>query len=189
MKTGADSGRARPASQQVSKSRADCTVGEPHFQTPFSALPAEPPPGARWAASWHPWRRRGTSSIRVLAGHPETKMASHFRTRVGGHPASSDSFHRRVGVRVCFRAGFLALGSSLTLSLPMSFARHSGRLGGLGESSSPITVAGPRPICTAFPFVSDPASEPPRKRTFQRTDRGLESTGKCSGGQRGDSSR
>ncbi len=37
---------------------------------------------------------------------------------------------------------------------------------GLG---SPITVAGPRPICTAFPFVPDSSSGSPQEPSFQRT--------------------
>ena len=67
---------------------------------------------------------------------------------------AQDSFRRRVRTMVSSRAGFLALGSSLHPQPSHSAKRNSGHPSsdGLGRCRSPITVAGPRPILTAFPF-------------------------------------
>jgi len=84
---------------------------------------------------------------------------------------SVPSFRRRVRPSYCSWAGFLALGLSPSPPPSLSAARKSGCPSGDGlrGSGSPVTVAGPRPIFTAFPFPPVCAGAP-QEQKFSKND-------------------
>src|SRR5579863_594024 len=105
------------------------------------------------------------------AGGRETRKPSHPSNRM----RKALHFLRTLSVEeldlsVGSWAGFLAFGSSPD-PLPSRPAQRGTVAGFVGQKriGSPITVAGPRPICTAFPFLPELDSGSPQELGFQRT--------------------
>jgi len=108
-------------------------------------------------------KRKGSGSKR----RAKQKASQFARVEIGRPRAFPDSFRRRVGSRQLlgrFPDFRVVAGSS---AFPSRWLRIVAGFISREKTGSPITVAGPRPICTAFPFT--PPGRTPQELGFQRT--------------------
>ena len=111
----------------------------------------DPAGGESHHASWAPG----------LSGGPESVPGDQGEFR--------DSFRRRV-TQDRFRGrlpGFRVIAEPLAFPCPKGTVAGGALMGrsGLEGCGSPVTVAGPRPICTAFPFSPELGSGAPAEQT------------------------